>query len=131
MADSNRLSCLRDVDTQFSSTCSKAVSLVQVNRPEKPCLLPETCPIAGVVELRLERLEGCDDYVPLWASSFLDAPSHPLIVVTSPVVCERNETGEMGNRVEPFDDHGPSTTYELPSALNICQSGRCCYMGCV
>ena len=82
-----------------------------------------------MVESRLERLEVCDDYVPPWASSSLNARSCPLIVAAAAVVCERNETGEMGNRVEPFADHCPWTTYELDSALNICQSGRCCDMG--
>ena len=113
----------------------KAVRFIEDNPPEKAGLLPETCPVLRVVELRLEHLEGCDDYVPPWASSFLDARSHPLIVVSTAVVCERNETGELGNRVEPFIDHGPWTTYELASAHNICQSGRvagrCCDMGCV
>ena len=82
------------------------VCLVEDNLPEKTCLLPETCPVPGVVESRLERLEGCDNYVPPWASSFLGALSCPLVVVATAVVCERNETGEMGNRVEPFADHG-------------------------
>ena len=109
----------------MSSTHWKALGLVEDNPPEKTCLLPETCPVLGVVESRLERLEGCDDYVPTWASSFLDALSRTLIVVATAVVCEWHETGEMGNCVEPFVDHGPCTTYELARALNICQSGRC------
>ena len=98
------------------------MSLVEDNPPEKTCLLPETYPVPGVVESRLERLEGCDDYLLPWASSSLDARSYLLIVVANAVVCERNETVEMGNRVVPFPDHGLITTYELASVLNICQS---------
>ena len=115
----------------MSSTRSKAVSLVEDYPPEKTCLLPETCRVLRVVESRLERLEGCDDYVPPWESSFLNALSRPLIVVATAIVCERNKTGEMGKHVKPFTDHGPWTTYELASTLNICQSGGCCDMGCV
>ena len=135
VADSNGLSRLQDVDTQLSFTRSKAASLIEDIPPAKAYLLPETCPVLLVVESPVECLKGCDDYVLPWVSSFLNSRSRPLIVVATAVVCERNETGELGSHVEPFVDHGPWTTYELGSVLNICQSGRvagrCCDMGCV